>query len=140
MDDTKTPNGSVQDISTLEKFRPLSQTIARHNYPNPECRPASSKPNGREDLQRRAATVAPNSPAPGDRVIPIAIIGMSCRYPGGASDIEKLSDLVSEGRSTRLRVPEDRFNVDAFYHPHAERIDTVSHGKSLNLVFLHQAC
>ena len=60
-----------------------------------------------------------------DGVMPIAVIGMSCRLPGDASDTGKLWDFCSQGRSAWSEVPADKFNVDAFYHPDPERIDSV---------------
>ena len=48
---------------------------------------------------------------------PIAVIGMSCRLPGGANSPEELWDMLSEGRSAWGPVPFDRWNADAFYHP-----------------------
>lgn len=57
---------------------------------------------------------------------PIAIIGMGCRLPGGASSPEKLWKLVSEGGSGWCKVPKDRWNSEAFYHPDPE------HRESLN--------
>ncbi|KAJ4300383.1 hypothetical protein N0V88_003057 [Collariella sp. IMI 366227] len=48
---------------------------------------------------------------------PIAVIGMSCRLPGGANSPEELWDMLSEGRSAWGPVPSDRWNADAFYHP-----------------------
>jgi len=52
--------------------------------------------------------------------IPIAIIGMSCRFPSGANDPEKLWDMVSDGRSGWTDVPADRWRWKSFYHPHPE--------------------
>jgi acyl transferase domain-containing protein len=48
---------------------------------------------------------------------PIAVIGMSCRLPGGANSPDELWDMLSEGRSAWGPVPSDRWNADAFYHP-----------------------
>jgi acyl transferase domain-containing protein len=50
-------------------------------------------------------------------VIPIAIIGMSCRLPGGANSPEELWSMLYEGRSGRSPVPSTRWNAEAFYHP-----------------------
>ncbi|PYH67688.1 type I polyketide synthase [Aspergillus vadensis CBS 113365] len=58
--------------------------------------------------------------------MPIAIIGMGGRFPGDASSPEKLWELVSQGRSALSEVPKDRFNADAFYHPHHERQGTLN--------------
>lgn len=56
-----------------------------------------------------------------DKIMPIAIVGVGGRFPGDASNPEKLWDLLCNGRSAMTEIPKDRFNVDAFYHPHAER-------------------
>ncbi|KAL2816617.1 hypothetical protein BDW59DRAFT_166262 [Aspergillus cavernicola] len=48
---------------------------------------------------------------------PIAIVGLGCRFPGGADTPEKLWDLVYEGRQCWEEVPSSRFNCTAFYHP-----------------------
>jgi len=61
-----------------------------------------------------------------DPVMPIAIVGIGGRYPGNASNPEKLWDLIAEKRSALTEVPQDRFNVDAFYHPHHERQGTIN--------------
>lgn len=49
-------------------------------------------------------------------VMPIAVVGMSCRFPGGANDPEKLWQMLSEGRSAWSDVPSDRYNAEAFYN------------------------
>jgi acyl transferase domain-containing protein len=45
---------------------------------------------------------------------PIAIIGMSCRYPGAPS-VEDYWSLLSEGRSGVVEVPAARWNIDDYY-------------------------
>jgi acyl transferase domain-containing protein len=51
---------------------------------------------------------------------PIAVIGMSCRFPGGANNPEKLWEMLAEGRSGRCEIPADRWNWNSFYHPNPE--------------------
>jgi hypothetical protein len=58
--------------------------------------------------------------------MPIAIIGMSCRFPGEATSPEKLWRLCADGRSAWSEIPKDRFNKEAFYHPENEKRTTVS--------------
>ncbi|KAI0388909.1 polyketide synthase [Xylariaceae sp. FL0594] len=53
-------------------------------------------------------------------VEPIAIVGLSCRLPGGANDLESLWKVVGYGREAWSPVPSDRFNEAAFHHPHAD--------------------
>ncbi|KAI8632481.1 putative polyketide synthase [Xylariaceae sp. FL1651] len=49
----------------------------------------------------------------------IAVIGMGCRYAGGANSPEALWKLLVEKRNGYSAVPKDRFNWEAFYHPDA---------------------
>lgn len=58
---------------------------------------------------------------------PIAVIGMSCRFPGDASEPSRLWDVLAAGKSAWSEVPEDRFNMKAFYHgkdPHNTTTNT----------------
>ena len=61
----------------------------------------------------------------GDKMEPIAVIGFSARLPGDATSAEGFWQMLSNGRSARTEIPHDRFNIDAFYHPDNERVDTV---------------
>lgn len=60
------------------------------------------------------------------RTTPIAIIGMSGKFPGEAADPAKLWDLCAEGRDAWSPIPSTRFNQEAFYHPDASRNGSVS--------------
>lgn len=48
---------------------------------------------------------------------PIAIIGTGCRFPGSSSSPSKLWDLLRNPHNVATKVPKNRFNIDAFYHP-----------------------
>ena len=56
-----------------------------------------------------------------DKLRPIAIIGMSFRFPGDATSPKGFWDVLSQARSTRTRIPNSRFNPDGFYHPSPDR-------------------
>jgi acyl transferase domain-containing protein/ubiquinone/menaquinone biosynthesis C-methylase UbiE/acyl carrier protein len=68
------------------------------------------------DLQRSSAA----GPASGSYLghpEPIAIIGIGCRFPGGADDPAKFWRLLTDGVDAIREVPEDRWRVRAFYDP-----------------------
>jgi emericellamide synthase (highly reducing iterative type I polyketide synthase) len=57
---------------------------------------------------------------------PIAIVGLSCRYPGGASTPSKLWANLAAGASAWSRGPPDgRFNMDAFHDARSSQSSTV---------------
>lgn len=58
--------------------------------------------------------------------MPIAIVGISGRFPGDATTPGKLWDMITEKRSARTDVPKIRYNIDAFYHPSAEHQGSTS--------------
>jgi microcystin synthetase protein McyG len=48
---------------------------------------------------------------------PIAIIGMACRFPGGANSPEAFWELLRDGVDTVREVPAERWDIDALYDP-----------------------
>lgn len=56
----------------------------------------------------------------------IAIIGAACRFSGGVKSPSDLWDMLTSVRSGHCRVPADRWNTDAWYHPDPDRKGGVS--------------
>ena len=54
----------------------------------------------------------------------VAIIGMSCRFPGGASCASSYWTLLNSGRTAIRETPRERFDVDAFYSPDTDEPGT----------------
>jgi len=52
-----------------------------------------------------------------ERSEPIAIIGMSCRFPGGAHDPESYWRLMRDGVDATCDIPAGRWDIDALYDP-----------------------
>ncbi|MCP4397334.1 MAG: SDR family NAD(P)-dependent oxidoreductase [bacterium] len=46
---------------------------------------------------------------------PIAIIGIGCRFPGGANNVDAFWDILQEGHDTITEIPPERWNADDYY-------------------------
>jgi hypothetical protein len=53
----------------------------------------------------------------------IAIVGMSCRLPGGATNTEKFWELLESGLDVHREIPPDRFDVDSHWDPLGKRVN-----------------
>lgn len=51
---------------------------------------------------------------------PIAVVGSSCRFPGGASSPSKLWQLLQRPKDVLVDIPKDRLGLRAFYHEDGE--------------------
>jgi asperthecin polyketide synthase len=47
----------------------------------------------------------------------LAIVGMACRMPGGANNLDELWEYLRQGRDTCTTVPPDRFDLETHYDP-----------------------
>ena len=50
----------------------------------------------------------------------IAIIGMGCRFPGGADNPESFWTLLSQGIDAISEIPSERWNIEQYYDPNPE--------------------
>ncbi len=53
----------------------------------------------------------------------LAVIGMSCRLPGGASNTEQFWELLERGLDVSRRIPPDRFDIDTHYDPTGKQLN-----------------
>ncbi len=67
---------------------------------------------------------------------PIAIIGMDCRFPGGASNPESYWNLLEKGVDGIQEIPSDRWNVEKYYDDDPDQPGKMytRHGGFLNQV------
>ena len=62
--------------------------------------------------------VAPRDATPrGTAQSKLAIVGMSCRLPGGATNTEKFWEILENGLDVSRQIPADRFDIDTHYDP-----------------------
>ena len=109
---------------------PVLRTPAAVPTAPPRMIPAPSAPTrplaSRVALTSRPQVSAPVHPRVAPAVVepaaraaaePIAIVGMACRFPGGATDPERLWALLRDGVDVVGPVPRDRWDTDALYSP-----------------------
>lgn len=117
----------VYSISTTKaaRFRPTS-----HTYHLSTRLDLSENMNGHAEFSGNTessmaqstvnGTHAGNGHAVGcgaTNVEPIAIIGMSLKFPGKAVDCDSFWKMLLERHCASTDYPKDRMNIDAFYHP-----------------------
>ncbi|ARZ71657.1 polyketide synthase [Streptomyces albireticuli] len=112
------------DVSkTLFYERPTLRAVAEHLAA--EHAPRTAEP-GTAPAARPAGPVAavPAAPAPRE---PVAVIGMSGRYPG-AGNVAEFWENLKAGRDCVREVPADRWPLDGFFEPDREK--AVATGRS----------
>jgi acyl transferase domain-containing protein/NADPH:quinone reductase-like Zn-dependent oxidoreductase/aryl carrier-like protein len=80
--------------------------------------------NGPDDMlsaAKLALTVSRlRSEQPGSELLfsePIAVVGIGCRFPGGAHSPDEYWQLLHQGRAAIREVPPDRWDADRYYNP-----------------------
>lgn len=61
-----------------------------------------------------------------DVLPPLAIVGMSLRFPQEADSAEGFWDMLTSRRCASTPIPPERMNIEAFYHPDQSRMDAMS--------------
>lgn len=57
---------------------------------------------------------------------PLAVVGMSFRFPSGSTSDQSFWDMLVSKRCASADVPPDRFNIEAHYNPDTKRLYTLS--------------
>lgn len=109
---------SVQSVGIAAEIedwlqRPLSPTLL---WDYPSIDQLSEYLAGDEKAK---VTVHHSPQRSSDRQEPVAIIGMACRFPGAANP-DEFWKLLINGQSGIQEVPQDRWDVNAFYDPNVE--------------------
>ncbi|MBI1390262.1 MAG: SDR family NAD(P)-dependent oxidoreductase [bacterium] len=78
---------------------------------------APSRTGIKPEKETRAFITTPASRDPFGDLEPIAVIGMGCRFPGGANSPDEYWRLLMNEFDAIRDVPEDRWDRDAYYHP-----------------------
>jgi len=91
---------------------------------------ASSKVNYQDSTAEMTpcslvTSITDDSAAADDGLDPSVIVGFAFRFPG-ASNASQLWDAVAQKKDIRRKIPEDRFNIDAYHHPQGANKGTVS--------------
>ena len=99
--------------------RPLSATLV-YDYPSIDAlaRHLSTESPSSRDM------VAPVQRPPENEMI--AIIGMGCRFPGGANDPESYWQLLRDGGDAIIEVPAARWNIEEYYDPDLDSDDKMN--------------
>ncbi|KAK4112601.1 ketoacyl-synt-domain-containing protein [Canariomyces notabilis] len=61
---------------------------------------------------------------------PIGIVGASCRFAGGVTNPSKLWQLLANPTDLSQKIPANRFNIEAFFHPDGEYHGTTNSPKA----------
>lgn len=72
--------------------------------------------NGHTNGDANGVNGNPSAP-PKEKMMPIAIVGMSCRLPGNVASPAEFWELCARARSGYSEIPKERFNTSSFYHP-----------------------
>lgn len=78
----------------------------------------------RQAHQRESESASAAMPSGG--VAPLAVVGMSFRFPQESTSAEVFWDMLVSKRCTSTEIPVDRMNVSAFHHSDQSRLDSMA--------------
>lgn len=84
----------------------------------------SAEPSSRDMMTAVMSLPLGTSPPRDTRSSKIAVVGMACRFPGGADDPDKFWELLAQGRDVHLPVPPQRFDVETHVDAAGKRPNT----------------
>ena len=76
-----------------------------------------------EDMIPWIADESPKGAPRSSKQSKLAIVGMSCRMPGGATSTEAFWQLIEAGLDVSRKIPADRFDVESHADPEAKRLN-----------------
>ncbi|MFF4567450.1 type I polyketide synthase [Streptomyces sp. NPDC001435] len=104
-------------LNTATRLKLPTTLVFDHPTPTALARHLGEQLLGRHGLEADAAQA---TAAAADE--PLAIVSMSCRFPGGVQSPEDLWELLSSGRDAMSGFPTDRgWDIDALYDPDPDR-------------------
>ncbi|KKY14863.1 putative polyketide synthase [Phaeomoniella chlamydospora] len=74
----------------------------------------------RLDITAWLSSASSKSSARSPRESKLAIVGMSCRLPGGVNNLELFWQIMEQGRDVHSKVPADRFDISTHFDPSGE--------------------
>ncbi len=108
--------------ATLVFDHPNPSALTAHLLSELDGRDGTPAAGASADRARRSARA---SDAKGLGEEPVAIVGMSCRFPGGADSPEALWELVAAGTDAIAPFPADRdWDLRTLYHPDPDHLGT----------------
>ncbi|PYV40053.1 MAG: hypothetical protein DMG06_21420, partial [Acidobacteria bacterium] len=122
----KTHKDALIKILRLDK-QTVDEEDSRPHKVKTEKTPVISKSRSRNGRRFAAWSASETEDKAGISKDPIAIIGMSGRYPQ-AKNLEAYWENLKSGRDCIVEIPKERWPLEGFFHPHVE--EAVTQGKS----------